>query len=145
MNILKQVGIPEDIVQAYIEGQQARGVQYQSQIASILPGGDTEYNALMDWADTAGLDPAQVDAINAGVTSGDVVQAQMAVRNLKMLYTQANGTGGEPLGGGHGAGSSVSGYASRAQMTEAIRDPRYHKDPAYRAEVEKKIGASDFL
>ena len=36
-------------------------------------------------------------------------------------------------------------FESIAQVTEAMSDPRYDKDPAYRASVEKKIARSSVI
>jgi hypothetical protein len=40
---------------------------------------------------------------------------------------------------------SKDAFASVAQVTEAMNDPRYDSDPAYRQLVEDKIGRSTVL
>lgn len=36
-------------------------------------------------------------------------------------------------------------YQSKAQMTADMKDPRYKKDPAFRKQVEEKIGRSNIM
>ena len=45
---------------------------------------------------------------------------------------------------GKSSDSTVGGYKSRQQMIDAMKDPRYINDPAYRAEVEAKVVAANF-
>jgi hypothetical protein len=40
---------------------------------------------------------------------------------------------------------SVDAFQSIAQVTQAMNDPRYEKDPAYRKEVTDKIARSSVL
>ena len=43
-------------------------------------------------------------------------------------------------------GTSGSGaYKSLIQMSEAMRDPRYNSDPAFREEVTRKLEASNLM
>ena len=58
---------------------------------------------------------------------------RMEEKEGKVPETTLNGDGGKP---------TVELFESQAQMFEAIRDPRYKVDEAYRAKVMKKIQAS---
>ena len=44
--------------------------------------------------------------------------------------------------GNVGSKSSSNGFESWAQVTEAMRDPRYDKDEAYRRKVEQRLAVS---
>jgi hypothetical protein len=67
---------------------------------------------------------------------------KLAVNALKGQYERANGT--EPkLVEGKTSGTSEQGYASWAQVTEAMSNPKYAKDPAYQAEVKAKLANSN--
>ena len=60
---------------------------------------------------------------------------------LKARYEQANGS--EPsLVKGKGTTPQADAYNSWAEVTVAMSDPRYSKDPAYQSLVKSKIAAS---
>jgi len=63
----------------------------------------------------------------------------MAVQGLKARM----GGNAEPNLVRGKAAISQSQFDSQAQITEAMKDPRYAKDPAYRDEVIEKINRSD--
>ncbi len=144
--ILSDMGIPDEMVNDYIEGQKARGGQYHESVVSVLgDNGSAEYDALIDWAEDGNMTEAEAKVFNDAVTSGDITRAQIAIRDLKNQFVRNEGSYANlQLGGGPGGGSSLpTPYASRAQMSDAINDPRYSRDPAYRAEVEKRIGVTN--
>ena len=66
---------------------------------------------------------------------------------VKGLYAQFISAGGNPpdLSQGGTSGSSVVPFGSAAQVTESMRDPRYATDPAFRANVEKRLAVSNVL
>lgn len=130
------------IVDAYIEGQKAVSTNYQSEIYKHA-GGQEQYTQIVAWA-TTGLSDADKANFNAAVNSGDVNKAKLALDGLSARYTKANGTGPKVIGGGHSGNDSTPGYASSYEMQQAIADPRYAKDAAYRKSVEEKIGKSNF-
>lgn len=142
--ILKDLGIPETMVDDFIAGQEARAAQYETQVTSILGGGSEEYNALVDWADE-NMSAEEAEAFNAAVSSGDVNKARMAVRQLKLDYVKAEGSDASlELGGNQGGGGSkAQPFGSRAEMSEAINNPKYARDPAYRAKVEQRIAVTN--
>ena len=41
--------------------------------------------------------------------------------------------------------TSTDSFGSVAQVTEAMNDPRYSKDPAFRKEVEDKLARSSVI
>ena len=63
---------------------------------------------------------------------------------IKGMYARFLRDGGEPvtIEKGQVAGANIAPFNSTAQVTEAMRDPRYDKDPAYRAHVEKRLSVS---
>ena len=46
---------------------------------------------------------------------------------------------------GKKAAPSVQGYRSNAELARDIADPRYHSDPAFRADVESRLARSGDL
>jgi len=137
--IIRDMGIPDQMVNDYIAGQQARGDGYQNTVLNILPQGEAEYDALISWADD-NMDEAEAEVFNEAIQSGEVTKAQVALRGLKHQYLAAEGSTGDLLGGTPGAGSStVEAYTSRVEMSAAMNDPRYSRDATYRAGVEARV------
>ena len=65
----------------------------------------------------------------------------LILKDIKARYAQS--TGSEPtLVEGKASPSGEQGFASWAQVTQAMSDPRYAKDPAYQAEVKNKLANS---
>ncbi|SMG43245.1 capsid assembly protein [Paraburkholderia susongensis] len=136
---LEDAGIPKPMVDAYIAGQQALAAQVQAQ-GFEAAGGKEQFEQMVKWAAT-GLTPGEIAAYDAAVTSGTVDQMKLAVTGLRARYEAANGREPGLLGGKPGS-SNAPGYASRAEMTTDMKDPRYSKDPAFRAKVEAKLAAT---
>lgn len=139
---LEKAGLPREFVETYIAGQEAISTSQALEIQQEV-GGNANYNAMSDWA-ADNLPQSDVDAFNSIVETGSVEQAKMAVKGL---YSQFISAGGQPpeLSQGGTSGSSVKPFGSAAQVTEAMRDPRYNSDPAYRENVERRLAVSNVL
>ena len=139
---LEKAGIPRSFVEAYIAGQESMSTAQALEIQSEV-GGNANYTAMSDWA-AENLSDGDLDGFNSIVETGSIDQAKMAVKGL---YAQFISAGGQPpeLSQGSTSGSSVKPFGSAAQVTEAMRDSRYSNDPAYRANVEKRLAVSNVL
>jgi hypothetical protein len=137
------MGIPEPLVRAYVEGQKA---VTQTNINSVmgLAGGEAQYQALTEWA-SSNISEDEVDAFNNIMESGNMNTIKMAVAGLKARYEQANGASSGRLIQGEVKGPSGGAFRSIAEIVEAMKDPRYAKDPAYRSDVEKRVALSNAL
>jgi hypothetical protein len=141
-NQLEAAGIPSDIVDQFIDGQKAI-VDATRQQAFNIAGGEENYGQMMDWA-TNNLSEPEQDAFNAAVDSGDTGKAMFAIQGLSARFR--SDAGSEPnLVQGEVSNSSVGSYQSLAEITSAMSDPRYEKDPAYRDQVAKKLQRSSVL
>ena len=70
--------------------------------------------------------------------NGDLETVKLTVAGLHARY--ANAVGNEPnLISGKAASYSSDKFESTAQLEEAMNDPRYKKDPAFRAKVEDRL------
>jgi len=135
---LEKVGIKKDIVAAFITGQEAVRSQVE-QKAYAMVGSEEKYTQMLGWAAT-GLAPEEVVAFNAAVIGTPAAQA-LAISGLKARFEAA--VGSDPsLIRGDAPGGAGGGYQSQAQVTADINDPRYKKDPAYRAAVAAKLSRS---
>lgn len=136
---LAKAGFDKNLVDDYIAGRQARAAQFETSIKAEV-GGDERYGEMLEWA-KANLTPAEIAAYNSAVSSGNADQAKLAALGLSAKFGKA--VGQEPqrmLGGQRAGGDDV--FESTAQVTEAMRDPRYKSDPAFRAKVQAKLARS---
>jgi hypothetical protein len=137
----EKAGLSREYVDAYIAGQAALAREAQQRVFDIA-GGEEQYTVMTQWA-LANLTPAEIAAYNQGV-EGTAEQAALAAAGLKSKYIAAQGS--EPkLITGSSAAQVNTGFASRAEMTAAMNDPRYAKDAAYRKAVEQKIAVSNIF
>jgi hypothetical protein len=139
---LAAAGFDRNVVDSYVAGQQALANQYAASIKAEV-GGDDKYTEIVNWA-KANLTPAEIKAYNSAVDSGDAAQAKLAVLGLSTKFTKA--VGSEPnLQTGKAVSASEDVFESTAQLTAAMRDPRYRNDPAYRAKVQAKLSRSNIF
>jgi hypothetical protein len=136
---LEGKGIPRELVDAYVEGQRALA---DSQINSVFSavGGQESYNKMTSWA-AENLSPDEIAAFDSLIESGNQASVMMAVRGLHARYSAAAGSPRLIQGGM--AASGTTAYRSLAELTAAMRDPRYKSDPAYRKDVEERLRISD--
>lgn len=139
-NALAKVGIPREMVDAYIRGQEALVSSQELEVQEVV-GGGANYEAMTEWA-SDNLSDTEIEAFDEVVTAGTVDQAKMAVQGL---YARFVSSGGKPPNVNQGAvtGSSVKPFGSAAQVTQAMADPRYQNDPAYRQQVERRLAVSN--
>jgi len=135
---LEGAGISRELVNDFIAGQEARASLAVME-AHKLVGGEEQYRQMVTWAAT-NLPQAERDAFDAAVM-GTPAQRNMAISALKARYAEAVGSAPNLVRGA----SSVPGgdaFQSTAEVVAAMSDPRYAKDPAYRASVERRLAAS---
>jgi len=104
-------------------------------------GGEEAYDQITNWAADA-LSDAELDAFNATIDNGSLAQIQMIMAGLQARYQAENGYEGRQLQG-KPPSSSGDAFRSQAEVVEAISDPRYDRDPAYRNDVLMRLERSD--
>ena len=135
---LEERGIPNDVVDAYIRGQVSLADQVRGDLFSAV-GGEESYKEMTAWA-SDNMTETEKDVYNEAVNSGNIDQAKLAVEGLASRYRAINGTQPNLVGGR--PSESMDTYQSWAQVTTDMKNPAYSKDPAYRAQVERKLGRS---
>lgn len=135
-------GIPESLIANYVEGVKALG-EMQTQKVYGLAGGESQYQTMMEWA-SENLEESEIDAYNRIMEAGDYSSIQIAVKGLQARYTQVNGQPAKLIQG-EVSGPSGGIFRSVAEVTAAMKDPRYAKDPAYRRDVENRLKNSNIL
>lgn len=104
-------------------------------------GGEESYNQITGWAAEA-LSEVELEAFNTTVDSGSLAQIQMVMAGLQARYQAENGYEGTQLQG-KAPSNSRDTFRSQAEVVEAINDPRYDRDPAYRNDILMKLERSD--
>ena len=104
-------------------------------------GGEEAYDQITGWA-AESLSDSELDAFNATIENGSKAQIQMIMAGLQARYQSENGYEGRQLQG-KPPSSSGNAFRSQAEVVEAINDPRYDRDPAYRNDVLMRLERSD--
>ena len=138
----------QELVDAYVEMQGQLPTQptadlSESDVNSIKNsvGGEESYQNLMLWA-ADNVDPADVEAFDALVESGNARSIRLAAAGLKAQYEAQNGFEGEMLTG-RAPVQQADVFRSQAEVVQAMSDPRYDRDPAYRQDVFEKLDRSN--
>jgi hypothetical protein len=136
-----------DVANMFLENQQA---QQQSipqateadieQIQSAV-GGSDEYQSMIQWAGQ-NLSEQEVAMYDAVMDRGDPLAMFFAAQALNARYQDAVGYDGEMLTGS-APRNTADAFRSQAELVAAMSDPRYDKDPAYRADVADKLERSN--
>ena len=138
---LQEAGFSRSLVDTWIQGQDALASQITGQMYDVV-GGQEEYSDMISWAaDT--LPESEIDAFNATMETQDPNMIRLAIQGLNARYRSE----AEPtlMQGQTGAVSSGGRFESNAELTAAMSDPRYSKDPAYRQQVADKLARSSLF
>ena len=138
----------QDLVNAYIEMQgnlpaapTADLTEAETNAIKNEAGGDEGYTNLMQWS-SENLDAADIEAFDSLVDSGNSRLIRLAVAGLKAEMEKAVGFDGE-LATGRAPTTTADVFRSQAEVVQAMSDPRYDRDPAYRQDVFEKLDRSN--
>jgi hypothetical protein len=138
---------PTELAKMYLEyrskAQQSTGPQMTDADATNLRnavGGDEKYNEMIGWA-SDNLTAQEIELYDSVMERGDPASAYFAVQALAYRYQDANGVEGNLVQGKSPATSG--GFRSQAELVQAMSDPRYDSDPAYRQDVTRKLERSN--
>tara|TARA_R100001463_G_scaffold875_1_gene3896 strand:- start:248 stop:1033 length:786 start_codon:yes stop_codon:yes gene_type:complete len=106
-----------------------------------LVGGTDNYNNLVSWA-AENISEQEVDMFDAVMDSGNPQAAYFAVQSLALKYQDAAGKDGQMIRGKAPKASSDV-FNSQQEMIQAMEDPRYNDDPAYRDAIMQKLERSN--
>ena len=140
---LDAMGLPRDLVDGYIAGQKALADNDVSEVQNVV-GGQDNYAQLLDWS-SKNLTQAEKDAFNDTIDNGSTEQVKIAVQGLMSRAGMSPDNAQQNLFEGDVNVTNTDTFGSVAQVTDAMNDPRYSKDPAYRKEVEEKLARSSVI
>ena len=106
-----------------------------------IVGGDEEYNEMLQWAE-GNLNEQEIKMFDAVMERGDSLAAFFAVRSLAYRWEDSKGYDGKMLTG-TAPKADGSQFRSQAEVVQAMSDPRYERDSAYRQDVMKKLERSN--
>jgi len=113
----------------------------QAQQLFEMVGGPKAYQSMIKWA-AENLSQAEIDMYDSVVGRAEPNSVFFAVQALASKYSESVGQDGQLLTG-RTAGGSKNVFRSQAELVQAMNDPRYDNDPAYRADVMRKLDNSD--
>jgi hypothetical protein len=138
-----------ELVKAYAEIQKAAPAPVAITDAEALAvvdavGGKAVYDKALAWAGD-NFSPDEANNYDAVIATGNKAAIAFAVEALTQRYKAAVGFEGDSISGGRTRGPQVKAFRSNAELANAIRDPRYSEDPAYRMDVEARLAVSGDL
>ena len=107
-----------------------------------MVGGEKAYKAMIDWAGQ-NFSQEEVQMYDAVMAKGDPNSIFFAVQALNNQYTDAVGSDGQLLTGKRSAAQQDAQFRSQQELVQAMNDPRYDRDPAFRDDVIRKLQNSD--
>ena len=140
---LEGMGLSRDLVDGYIAGQKALADNDVATIHNVV-GGQDNYANLLDWS-AKNLSQSEKDAFNDTIDNGSTEQVKQAVTGLMARAGMSPDNPQQSLFEGDTENVATDVFKSVAQVTEAMNDPRYSKDPAFRKEVEDKLARSSVI
>jgi hypothetical protein len=138
---------PNELAKMYLDyrskAEQSAGPQMTEADATNLRnavGGDEKYSEMIGWA-SENMSEQEINLYDSIMERGDPAAAYFAVQALAYRYQDANGVEGNLVQGKSPATSG--GFRSQAELVQAMSDPRYDSDPAYRQDVTRKLERSN--
>jgi hypothetical protein len=146
---LAEAGYSRGDVETYVAGVKATNESNRAAVGSdvesiyAVAGGQAGFESMLShFASEGGSEHSE--RYNAAREAGDIAGMKGATADLYAEYRAAVGTEPGRRVGTVDSGVAPSGFRSFAEQKAAQTDPRYRKDPAYRAEVTTKIMNSKF-
>jgi predicted extracellular nuclease len=140
---LAEVGIGEEVVQRYIDGQTALAKSTRAELAATI-GGEESLGKVLKWAkDTDVLAEEEKEGFDALMRTGTPAQQRMFLRSLKNHYDMS-GAEDAPMvetGTARDDGSSDI-FRSQQEVSKAMVDRRYRESESYRLKIDRKIERS---
>ena len=124
-----------------VEQSRPQITESQAQDLKNVAGGDQQYGEMLQWA-KENLNSQEVEMFDMVIDRGDPLAAFFAVRSLAYRYQDSQGREGKMVTGTAPKESGAQ-FTSQAEVVEAMSDPRYDRDPAFRQKVMKKLERSD--
>ncbi|CAB4165357.1 capsid assembly protein [uncultured Caudovirales phage] len=134
-------GFDKATIDSYVEGRKAVFASTQSSIYSTA-GDKAGYQSMVQWA-AANLPPAEVEAYNATMKSGNVPSMTLAVQGLVARFRAKVGTEPATLDTSRPAAFSAEApFTTRSEYYKITGSREYRTDPAVRAKADARLKAT---
>ena len=107
-----------------------------------MVGGEKAYKSMLSWAGE-NMSKEEVSMYDSVMASGNANSIYFAVQALSNKYSDAVGNDGQLLTGKRSAAQQNEQFRSQQELVQAMNDPRYDNDPAFRDDVIRKLQNSD--
>ena len=138
---VEETEAPEEVEETSEEPENEQLTEAQAQELFKMVGGEKAYQSMIQWAGQ-NLTQAEISMYDSVMGKGDPNAIFFAVQALAAKYGDATGKDGQMLSG-KAAKSEDNSFQSQAELVQAMSDPRYDRDPAYRRSVLNKLANSD--
>jgi len=132
---------PEEVEETEEADEGESLTEAQAQELFKMVGGEKAYQSMITWAGQ-NLSQDEISMYDSVMGKGDPNAIFFAVQALAAKYGDATGSEGQLLSG-KGAASRDVAFRSQQELVQAMSDPRYDNDPAYRQDVMRKLENSD--
>lgn len=132
---------PEEEEEEQEEATEGQLTEDQAQQLYKMVGGEKAYQSMLEWAGQT-LSKEEIEMYDSVMGDGNANSIYFAVQALANKYTEAVGSEGQLLTG-RGTAESNAVFRSQSELVQAMNDPRYDNDPAYRSDVMAKLENSD--
>lgn len=141
---LAKKGLPRDLVDQFIQGQQAASERFFGEVYKFV-GGKERYDAMMRWA-SASLTEEEKASYNGMLGSKSITTIKAGLSALFNAFEKASPTPpAAQLSGTGSTAGAVGGsdiYTSREEMAADMGKDDYWKNPAEQRRVAEKISRS---
>ena len=140
----EQEEAPEEVLENQEEQEESsKEVLSEEQADQLfeMVGGKQAYKSMIDWAGDS-LSKEEIKMYDSVMSDGNPNAIFFAVQALYGKYTDSVGKEGQLLTG-KGSNQKNDTFRSQAELVKAMSDSRYDKDPAYRADIMRKLENSD--
>ena len=139
---VEETEAPEEVEETPEEEEEAEGLtEAQAEQLFKMVGGEKAYQSMITWAGQ-NLSKEEISMYDSVMGKGDPNAIFFAVQALAAKYGDATGSEGQLLSG-KAANQQDSSFRSQQELVQAMSDPRYDNDPAYRQDVMRKLENSD--
>lgn len=137
---LEKAGVSRATIETYVAGVQALQEKMANDAYNLV-GGEQQYQAMVQWA-AANLSEKEQAAFDEAVMNPNTMS--LAIRGLNAQYQADSGNEGKGVDTGKPSSESgaMTGFGSKAEMLQAMSDPKYKSDSKFREEVQQRIALS---
>lgn len=139
---------PTDIAQAYLdyraENQPHELTSDETESLYDVVGGQEQYTNMLRWA-ADNCDEQTIEMYDAVMSKGDLESCFFAVQAMAFRMAEMEGWQPDDFLSGRTPVQTADVFRSQAEVVEAMNDPRYDRDPAYRQDIMNKLERSTEL